>query len=280
MYDNLSIKCIFASPFFKMKSLFHLILFFAVILLSSCSGYEKLLKNPDIAVKYNKAMEYYAKGDYVRAGTLFEMVNPFYKASRRADTINFYYAECLYKESDFIMAGHYFKEFTQTFPRSPFAEEAEYMNAYCYYLNSPRPTLDQQSTMEAIDAMQLFMIKFPDSKRIAECKNFFTELRERLMTKSYLNAKLYYDLGFYKSSIIALRNSLSEFPDSKYREEIMVLVVKSNFNLAEKSIDSKQKERYQNTLDEYYSFMTEFPKSKYSGDIQKIYKNLAEHLNL
>jgi outer membrane protein assembly factor BamD len=280
MYDNLSIKCIFASPFFKMKSLFHLFLFFTLIVLSSCSGYEKLLKNPDIAVKYNKAMEYYAKGDYVRAGTLFEMVNPFYKASRRADTINFYYAECLYKESDYIMAGHYFKEFTQTFPRSQFAEEAEYMNAYCYYLNSPRPTLDQQSTMEAIDAMQLFMIKFPDSKRIPECKTFYTELRERLMTKSYLNAKLYFDLGFYKSSIIVLRNSLSEYPDSKYREEIMVLVVKSNYYLAEKSVDSKQKERYQNTLDEYYSFMTEFPKSKYSGDIQKIYKNLAEHLNL
>jgi outer membrane protein assembly factor BamD len=106
------------------------------------------------------------------------------------------------------------------------------------------------------------------------------ELRERLMTKSYLNAKLYYDLGFYKSSIIALRNGLSEYPDSKFREDMMFLVVKSNFYLAEKSISIKQKERYQNTLDEYYSFMTEYPKSKYAGDIQRIYKNLAEYLKL
>jgi outer membrane protein assembly factor BamD len=280
MYDNLSIKCIFASPFLKMKSIFYSILIAVLIVLSSCSHYEKLLKNPDVSVKYNKALEYYAKGDYVRAGTLFEMVNPFYKASKRSDTINFYFAQCLYQQSDYIMAGHYFKEFAQTFPRSHFAEEADYMNAYCYYLNSPRPTLDQQSTLEAIDAMQLFIIKYPQSDRVPDCKKFFNELRERLMTKSYLNAKLYYDLGYYKSSIIALRNGLSDYPDSKYREDMMYLVVKSNYYLAEKSIENKQKERYQNTLDEYYSFMTEYPKSRYSGDIQRIYKDLAEYLKL
>jgi outer membrane protein assembly factor BamD len=280
MYDNLSIKCIFASPFLKMKRLSYIVLIGILLVLSNCSEYEKLLKKPDVALKYNKALEYYAKGDYVRAGTLFEMVNSFYKASKRADTINFYYAQCLYHQSDFIMAGHYFKEFAQTYPRSPFAEEADYMNAYCYYLNSPRPTLDQESTLQAIDAIQLFLIKYPQSKRIPECKKLFIELRERLMTKSYLNAKLYYDLGYYKSSIIALRNALSEFPDSKFREDIMFLLVKSNYNLAEKSIAFKQKERYQNTLDEYYSFMTEFPKSKYSGDIKRIYKDLAEYLKL
>jgi outer membrane protein assembly factor BamD len=100
------------------------------------------------------------------------------------------------------------------------------------------------------------------------------------MTKSFINAKLYFDLGYYKSSIIALRNSLSDYPDTKYREDIMYLMVKSNYNLAEKSIEYKQKERYQNALDEYYSFMTEYPKSKYSGDVQKIYKDLADYLKL
>ena len=125
MYDNLPIKCIFASPFFKMKRLYYIILFATLVVLSSCSQYEKLLKSPDVSMKYYKALEYYAKGDYVRAGTLFEMVNSFYKASKRADTISFYYADCLYHQSDFIMAGHYFKEFAQTYPRSPFAEEAE-----------------------------------------------------------------------------------------------------------------------------------------------------------
>jgi len=263
-----------------MKSLLNSVIIISLIAVSGCSGYEKILKNPDISVKYAKAIEYYGKKDYVRAGTLLEMVNPFYRGSKRADTINFYYAQCLYHQSDYIMAGHYFKEFTQTFPRSHFVEEADYMVAYCYYINSPRPTLDQESTLQAIDAVQLFMIKYPQSKRIEESKKYFTELRERLMTKSYLNAKLYFDLGYYKSSIIALRNGLSEFPDSKYREEMMLLVVKSNYYLAEKSIESKQKERYQNTLDEYYSFMTEFPKSKYSSDVQKIYKNLADYLNL
>jgi len=250
------------------------------LLAVSCSKYEKLLKSPDLSLKYQKAIEYYNKEDYTKAITLFEQIKPYYKGSLKADTVDYYYAWSYFKQQDYVMAGHYFEEFGQLHPRSLFTEETDYMVAYCYYLMSPRPSLDQKNTYDAITAFQVFMNKYPKSKRISDCQKYIQELREKLVSKSYLNAKLYYNLGYYKAAIIALRNSLNEFPDTKYREELMYLLLKSNYLLAKNSVESKKKERFQNTVDEYYSFIAEFLKSKYMKEVQKMYDESAQALNL
>jgi outer membrane protein assembly factor BamD len=136
---------------------------------------------------------------------------------------------------------------------------------------SPRPSLDQENTNLAKSAFQKFMYKHPNSQYVAECKRIIEELDKKLATKAYLNARLYYDLGYYKAAIIALRNCLNEYPNSPYREELMFMLLDAQFQLADNSIESKKKERFQNTLDEYYSFVSEFPQSKYSKQAEKIY---------
>jgi outer membrane protein assembly factor BamD len=40
----------------------------------------------------------------------------------------------------------------------------------------------------------------------------------------------------------------------------------------------KQKLRYQDTLDDYYSFMEEFPKSQYSKDVTNIFQKTNKFL--
>jgi len=108
----------------------------------------------------------------------------------------------------------------------------------------------------------------------------YQELQERLVEKSYLSAKLYYDMKAYKSAIVALDNSLKEYADTKYREEMMYLKLNSLFLYAENSTFEKQKERYQDTLDNYYSFMEEFPQSKYSRDVKRIFQTTGKILKI
>jgi outer membrane protein assembly factor BamD len=96
-------------------------------------------------------------------------------------------------------------------------------------------------------------------------------MRNKLVEKSYMSGKLYYNLGDYKASIIALQNSLNDFPETEHREELVFLLLKSNFLLAENSIVQKQMERYQATVDEYYSFVGEFPESKFRREADRIY---------
>lgn len=254
--------------------------FVVFLVITSCSGYEKVLKSEDLDFKYKKAMEYYHEEDYARAASVFEQLASLMRGTAKSDSVNFYLAKSYFGQRDYILAGHHFKTFANVYANSKFAEEAEFMAAYCYYKSSPRPNLDQTDTYNAIEAFQLFIIKYPESPKVNECIELINELRDKLVQKSYLNAKLYFDMGEYKAAIIALNNSLNDYPDTQFREELMFLILKSNYLLAENSIESKKKERFQATLDEYYSFISEFPKSDYNKEANKIYESTLEILDI
>lgn len=236
-----------------------------------CSGFEKVLKSKDYEFKYKKALEYYAKKDHYRYLTLFEQLSPIYKGTMRSDTIEYYLAQGNYHQGDYLLAGHYFDKFRKTFPRSAFTEDAEFMYAYCFYMSSPRAELDQDNTQAAISAFAEFISRYPDSKRMAEVNKIMHELRDKLIEKSYLSSKLYYKIGDYKAAIVAIRNSVKEFPNTKYREEQFFLILKSSYLLADNSVPEKRRERFQSTVDEYYTFISEYPNSKYVNEAKKIY---------
>jgi outer membrane protein assembly factor BamD len=250
------------------------------LLIISCSRYEKLLKSTDYNLKYKKAFEYYNKGEYVRASTLFDQISSIFRGTNKADSVYFFQAMSYFHQNDFILATHYFETFAKTFGNSRFAEDANYYKAICYYKTSPRPSLDQTNTIQAIQSFQLFIIKYPDSPRVDECRNLIIELREKLVEKSFMSARLYFDLEDYKASIVALNTSLAEFPDSKFREDIMFLILKSSYLLAYNSVEKKKKDRYQSSVDEYYSFIAEFPDSKYRKEADKMYENSSKVLKI
>ncbi len=251
----------------------HIILLVVTVLVgfSGCKGYEKLLKSSDYRLKYSKAVEYYENEEYVRAGTLFDQIASVYRGTTKADTVYYYQARSYFMQRDYILSGHHFKNLAFNFPNSVYAEESDYMTAYCHYKLSPKPSLDQENSVKAISSFQLFMIKHPTSERNTEAQGYIDEMRNKLVQKSYMSAKLYYNLEDYKASIIALQNSLNQFPDTEHREELMFLLLRSNFLLAENSIVVRQVERYQDAVDEYYSFVGEFPESKYRREADRIY---------
>ncbi len=261
------------------------LLFVLVIipLLISCSQYQKLLKSTDYELKYTKAMEYYEAEDFMRAATLFNELQSIYRGTDKSEDISFIYAKCLYGLSDFIMAGHYFRQFYKTFPSSDYAEESQFMSAYCYYMVSPKPRLDQTDTYNAINEFQLFINLYPKSPRVEEAERLITELRDKLVYKSYLSAKLYFNLGNYmgnnyQSAVIAAQNSLKEFPDTKYREELSFLILEAKYIQAENSVLAKKEDRMREAIDEYYSFINEFPKSEYMDKAVKIFEHASKEV--
>lgn len=243
----------------------------AIAFLFSCSGFEKVLKSKDYEYKYRMALEYYKKKDHYRYVTLFEQLQNVYRGTFRADTIEFYLAQGYYHQGDYLLAGHQFDMFRKTYQRSAFTEEAEFMYAYCFYKSSPRPELDQENTLAAIEAFTEYISRYPNSERKAEVNRIMKELKDKLIEKSYLSSMLYYKIGDYKAAIVAIKNSLKDYPESKYREEQMFHLFKAAYLLAENSVESKRRERFQNAVDEYYSFVSEFPNSKYMGEAKKMY---------
>jgi outer membrane protein assembly factor BamD len=58
------------------------------------------------------------------------------------------------------------------------------------------------------------------------------------------------------------------------------MLLKSKYLLAVKSIHSKQTERFQDTVDEYYSFITEFPESKNKKEADDMYHVASEYIKV
>ena len=218
-------------------------------------------------------MDYYEEGNYVRAATLIEQILPIYRGTAAAAELSFYLAKSNYHRRNYILAAHHFDTFVKEFPNTEYTEEATFMRAYCNYLLSPRPDLDQSSTRRSIDQFTLFISRYPDSDKVKEAEDLISEMRNKLLEKSFRSAKLYYDMDDYRSAIIAFKNSLADFPETEHREEIMFLTLKSSYLLAERSVPERQLERFQSALDEYYAFIEEFPESNYLSEARQFLDN-------
>lgn len=251
----------------------------AAIFLAGCSGINALLKSGQPDLIYAKAMEYYQKEKWQRASTLFEGVQHYYTGTMREDSISYYNAHCKFMDHDWDTASTLFDEFRRKFGRSAFIENAEGMYALCFFYMSPGPSRDQTMTTQAIMAINEFMARYPNSTRIEQFKEINQTLTERLHEKSYLNAYTYYKIGRYRSAIVALKNALREYPDSRFREEIMYLIVDAGYRYASNSVAEKQTDRYLDMLDSYLSFKEEYPASAHLKELDRMAKHARDYLD-
>jgi len=245
----------------------------------SCSQYQKLVKSSDNELKYTKALEYYEKGDYLKSQQLFEQIQAFFKGTDKAEKISYYNAYCYYKQKDYILAGYYFRAFSTNFSTSTYAEEALYLSAYCSYLDSPRSSLDQTSTSEAISSLQIFINQYPKSERVADCNKLIDELRAKLEKKDIEIALLYYKMSDYKASIVSLTNVLKDYPDTKSKELILYSILDAKYQYAVNSIYDKKKERLGQAMDSFDELIAGFPVGDYSDEALAIKKNILKELN-
>jgi len=253
---------------------FFLVVF--LLFLASCSDYQKLLKSDDAELKYTKAVEYFDKGDFMRASTLFDAVATYYKGTERSETVLNYLAKSYMGQKDYISASEYYKTYVKTYPKGKYVVEAKYMIGYCYYLDSPDARLDQTETLNAITALQEFVEVYPESERVPEANKLLDEMHDKLAFKAYLNAKLYFNLGNYmgnnyESAVISAQNALKKFPSTKYREELSMLILEAKYQQAVQSVEEKKIDRYRSTIDEYYNYINEFPAGKSRKQADRIF---------
>jgi len=264
---------------FKIKHV--LLLSFTIIALTiaGCkSQFEKLRLSNDVKKKYSEALKLYNKKNYAKALILFEDLSQKYRGREEAEELNYYYALTLYKLRDYTTARYQFKTFADTYPTSKWAEECRYMSAYCYYLDSPKYSLDQENTYKAIDALQLFINFYPKSERAVDASKYIGLLRAKLEDKAFANAKMYYELGGYditnyKASVVALKNAQVDYPDIKYAEEMDLLIVRSQFAYAKNSYEIRQEDRFNEAIGYANEFMEKYPESKLLPEAQALKKD-------
>jgi len=240
-----------------------------IVTFTSCSKFTRIQKSTDMEAKYAAAVKYYEKERYFQALQLFEELITVFRGTVKAEDTYYYYCECYFKTGEYTVAAYHYNNFHQTFPSSPRAEEALFKNAYCYYLDSPPTSLDQQNTVDAIRQFQLFINRYPKSEKVQNSNELIDELRFKLETKDFNNAKLYYKTGNHKAAIVAFQNVIKEYPSTIFKEESLYYILRASFAYAEQSVTGKQSERYKSTIENYYKLIDAYPSGKYLRDAEK-----------
>lgn len=259
----------------KLKN-YILVGFIALLGLSSCGKFEKFRKSASLPVKYKAAVDYYKKKDFDKASILFDEILPLMKGDSTQEMATYYQAYCDFNLGNYTVANAHFKKFYEVFSRSEYAEEAIYMSAFSLYKDSPNYNLDQTGTLSAINELQSYLNNYPDTKFKDECSNMIKELRRKLERKAYEKAKLYhktspFNIASLKSSVIEITNFQRDFPDSDYNEEMAYLKVLAQFDLANSTIESKQKERYSDAAKFYLELVDKYPQSAFLKSAEKMY---------
>ncbi|WP_255201550.1 MULTISPECIES: outer membrane protein assembly factor BamD [Duncaniella] len=249
----------------------------AAMLLASCGEYQKVLKSHDADYRLDFAKRAFEQKKYTQAATVLEDIVTQFKGSEKAEDSLYLLALSNYENKDYETAGSFFKTYYTRFPKGKYTELARYYAGYGYYLDSPEPQLDQSGTINAIQELQAFLDYFPKSDKVANAQNAIFELQDKLTLKQLENAQLYYNLGTYmgnnyESAVIVARNAIKDYPYSKYKEDLELLILKARYQEARESIDEKKPDRFREVIDEYYSYINNYPDTPNREEADNIFK--------
>ncbi|OHX65928.1 outer membrane protein assembly factor BamD [Flammeovirga pacifica] len=244
----------------------------------SCSKFSRISKSRDINEKYDAALNYYDNKDYYKASVLFEDIMGAFVGAAEYEKIQFYYAYSQFEQKQYLIAAHHFKSFFETYNRSPFAEEALFMNGYSLYKDTPDYNLDQSGTSQAIEELQNFINRYPTSQYAQQCDDLINELRARLELKAFEISKQYSHLRYYKAAAIAYENFMKDYPDSDFKPEAMFKKMEAEYELAKMSVFDKQQERYESSVETYTKFGQRYSDSSAYADATKLKKDVDKDL--
>ncbi|WP_179317630.1 outer membrane protein assembly factor BamD [Winogradskyella undariae] len=249
------------------------------ILFVSCSDYQKALKSEDTAAKYDMATELYNAEKWNKSYKLLEQILQQYRGKPQAEKITFMHAMCSYQLGDYYISSYHFDKFSDIYPKSEKAEQAAFLAAKGYYFNSPVYSKEQKETIDAIEKLQLFVNRYPNSQYLDEANSLVQELDFKLEKKAFEIAKQYNKIFEYKASIKSFNNFLLEFPGASLRSEAFYYRFDSAYHLAILSVDYLKEERIKDAIGYFEALKKAYPNSDHSEVSIEMKEELQQQLN-
>ncbi len=255
-----------------------ILIFLSGLFLISCGQYQKTLNSKDPMRQYKMGTKLYEKGKYARAERLFEMAEEALKTTPHYERLKYMKAKSLYEMHQYHSAGFEFRNFTRLFPKSSKREEAAFYIVKCYYELTPEYYRDLTYGIKMLEEAEQFLKRYPQSKYAEQVKKMSADIVYRLDKKDFENAKLYYNIGYYKAAIKAFNNFLSDHPGSGLKEQAQYYRFLAAAELALNSVPSKIKKRTEDALDFLKKFKAIYPQSKFLKEMERYGKRLQSVL--
>lgn len=225
-----------------------------LFMFQGCGSGEQVTTLP-VEERFARAKALFEKEDYLDAINEFTIITLQFQGSQFAGDAQFYLGECRFKRGEFLLSAFEYGVLKRSYPASPRVPEAQYKLALSYYSLSPRPSLDQQYTVKAIDELQSFIEYYPSHTLAADADAKIKELNGKLAKKLYEAARQYVTLEHYKAALRYFDDLIERFHDTDYAplaylDKVEVLI---------------ERKRYPEAAAELSRFLGRYPNSVLRG---------------
>lgn len=246
-----------------LKRLFFI--FLSGIIIFSC-GSNRPKKDLPAEERISWAINKFNDGDYLEAKTEFRIVVLNFPGHNVVDKAQYYLAECHFNLKEYIEAIAEYEKLLRMFQNSSYRDDALYKIGLANYKLSPKYSLDQTYTLQAIEKLQQFREEFPDSDIKGEAEEIMKRCREKLAKKEYKNGELYRKLTYYDAAILYYEGVVNNYYDTSWVKEAqywlaVCLTKEGNFDRAST---------------EYNRYLSKYPEGKRAPIVKNSLQELAE----
>jgi outer membrane protein assembly factor BamD len=189
--------------------------------LLACSSSKKLTKEESCQEKWDKVKPKFEKKRYVQAKELLSDLVTTCPGSPFTEEAMFDLGEAHYHLEEWEEAEQEYGSFLKDFPASKkYAEIVRYRLAQAAGKQTETPSRDQTKTLEAIIAYENFLNEYPEGPRADSAKADLDKLKDRLVEKQMMIARLYSRMGEPQAAAIYYKNLLKEFGGRVNEREI------------------------------------------------------------
>jgi len=139
-----------------------------------------------------------------------------YGGENGIDSAQFLIGRSHYELDEFYSASFEFNRLSESFPESKLIEEAYFNSAECYRELSPRYTLDQKETYNAISKYQLYLDMFPKGKYSDQSNKHIMDMREKLARKTFESGILYMKLDQPRAAKVYFNEIIDKYYDTSF----------------------------------------------------------------
>jgi len=201
----------------KIKTTLFLILAASLFLgMLGCGGSMNISGMPARQL-FNLGLEKYQDEKYITAIDAFQTVVYNYPGAALIDSAQYYLALSYYGQKDYALAGVEFNRLLLNYPSSVFAPNSQLMKAVCYFEGTPSHYgLDQSDLKLAIQQFEDFLIDYPESEAVDDCRAYLKTARTRLARKHYSNGIVYVRVRDYRAARVYFQKVIDEFTETEY----------------------------------------------------------------
>ena len=239
----------------------------SIQLISGCNSSKTDINTDDPEKAFSIAKRKYDKKDYVDAIDDFSFIKIRFPGTDVSDRVQYYLANSYYYQKEYILAAYEFESFLKNYQMSPLYSEAKYMLGNTYYELSPKYSLDQEFTKEALNQYLSFIETYPQDKNVAEADRKIKELRNKLAYKDFWTAELYMKTDNYKAASLYYQAVYDDYIDSEWADDAMV-------GQAEAYLNGKKYEDGKRVLEKFYKL---FPNSNIRKKADLIKSKIREN---